>query len=348
MQLHLNLFDDSPQEPTAEELAQARKARKAELEKLRSQQPEARARRRELEKLRLQNPEAREHRNELQRARYDANREKKRAYAREWMHNNGAKVSVWRKDFRRRLKQQVIDAYGGSCACCGETVFEFMTIDHTLGDGAEHRREIKGVGASFRVYRDLIQRGFPEGYQILCVNCNVSRGRYGYCPHRPGDRCEVFATRAKPRKDPTEYLREAEGADSETLRRLRNNAYMQAWNAENRERVNGQRRERRRQRRATVIAAYGGACACCGETAYEFLCIDHTNADGAAHRKALNENSGADKTYRDIIKRGFPPEFRCLCYNCNTTRGFYGYCPHKPSDPSGVPPSKRHLNGTPE
>jgi hypothetical protein len=30
----------------------------------------------------------------------------------------------------------------------------------------------------------LKRRGYPqEGYTILCFNCNLSRGFFGYCPH---------------------------------------------------------------------------------------------------------------------------------------------------------------------
>jgi hypothetical protein len=86
----------------------------------------------------------------------------------------------------RALKQAVIDAYGGSCECCGEATFEFLTIDHIDGSGHKHR---KLVGKGRNVYRDLQQRGFPkEGFRLLCFNCNIARGFYGYCPHHPEDR----------------------------------------------------------------------------------------------------------------------------------------------------------------
>ena len=83
----------------------------------------------------------------------------------------------------RDLKREVVSAYGGKCVCCGEAHIEFLTIDHTDGGGAAHRaRQGKGRG----IYRDLQRRGFPkDGYQCLCLNCNISLGFYGYCPHRP-------------------------------------------------------------------------------------------------------------------------------------------------------------------
>lgn len=83
----------------------------------------------------------------------------------------------------RALKAEVVAAYGGKCACCGEATLEFLTIDHTNGDGAEHRRK---VGKGKKIYADLKAMGFPkDGYQVLCFNCNICLGFYGYCPHRP-------------------------------------------------------------------------------------------------------------------------------------------------------------------
>ena len=34
-----------------------------------------------------------------------------------------------------------------------------------------------------------------------------------------------------------------------------------------------------KKRRQLVLEYYGGACVCCGETAYEFLEVDHRNGD---------------------------------------------------------------------
>lgn len=82
----------------------------------------------------------------------------------------------------RDVKSAAIAAYGGECACCGEAGYEFLTIDHPKGDGQEHR---KAVGNGTAVYWDLKKRGYPAEYRLLCMNCNHSRGMYGYCPHNP-------------------------------------------------------------------------------------------------------------------------------------------------------------------
>jgi hypothetical protein len=82
----------------------------------------------------------------------------------------------------RRLRSEAIDAYGGQCACCGEAQIEFLQVDHIHDDGALHRREL---GYS-EIYAWLRARSWPEGFQVLCANCNWAK-RFGACPHRGGD-----------------------------------------------------------------------------------------------------------------------------------------------------------------
>ena len=82
---------------------------------------------------------------------------------------------------KRKLRQKVLGHYGGKCTCCGEASQEFLAIDHTNGDGSQHRREI-GIGG-YRIYYWLKKNDFPENFRILCHNCNQAYGIYGYCPH---------------------------------------------------------------------------------------------------------------------------------------------------------------------
>lgn len=80
----------------------------------------------------------------------------------------------------------------------------------------------------------------------------------------------------------------------------------------------------KRKRKAELIAAYGGKCDCCGESAWEFLQIDHVNGGGAQHRKTLTVHMASH-----LKSLGYPKEgYRLLCANCNFSMGKYGYCPH--------------------
>ncbi len=71
----------------------------------------------------------------------------------------------------RRLRQQVIEEYGGKCTQCSEEDSERLCIDHVNNDGAIQRRKIKGG-----FYWWLKKHGFPKDrYQLLCFNCNQKK-----------------------------------------------------------------------------------------------------------------------------------------------------------------------------
>jgi hypothetical protein len=78
-----------------------------------------------------------------------------------------------------------MDAYGGRrCACCGETEFLFLSIDHIHGGGNRDRKE-KKVSGGLTFYRWLKRAGWPPGFQILCMNCQFGRKHNGgVCPHQ--------------------------------------------------------------------------------------------------------------------------------------------------------------------
>lgn len=83
------------------------------------------------------------------------------------------------REKRKRIREEVIQHYGGRCACCGESQFEFLTIDHIHGGGTKHRESLGGANY---FYNWLIKNNFPEGFQVLCMNCNWAK-RFGRCPH---------------------------------------------------------------------------------------------------------------------------------------------------------------------
>jgi hypothetical protein len=60
---------------------------------------------------------------------------------------------------------------------------EFLTLDHVNGGGNQHRRELNVRGKHF--FEWLVRHGFPNDppLRVLCMNCNWSLGRLGYCPH---------------------------------------------------------------------------------------------------------------------------------------------------------------------
>lgn len=53
------------------------------------------------------------------------------------------------------------------CRRCGETDDRVLNIDHINGGGRIHQRMVSNV------YQDLVNRKFPDGFQVLCQNCNI-------------------------------------------------------------------------------------------------------------------------------------------------------------------------------
>jgi hypothetical protein len=102
---------------------------------------------------------------------------------RRWLAANPEAARKHDREWYATYKAQVFDHYGHACACCGAA--DNLTIDHVDGDGGRHREEI-GEG-SRTLYRWLIARGFPAGFQVLCFPCNRSKGSGDRCrlDHRP-------------------------------------------------------------------------------------------------------------------------------------------------------------------
>jgi hypothetical protein len=95
------------------------------------------------------------------------------------------KVKKWAFDSNQKLRIEVIGKYSNGsfmCACCGESNMKFLTIDHINGGGNKERKELKKLGTAF--YTSLRLRKYPEGYQVLCFNCNMAKGIYKVCPHK--------------------------------------------------------------------------------------------------------------------------------------------------------------------
>lgn len=86
----------------------------------------------------------------------------------------------------RALRVKVLSRYSGGgnpkCACCGVTNLEFLSLDHINGGGRQHRKTVK-----IRWWEWLRKNKYPEGFRVLCHNCNQSIGIYGYCPHQTDD-----------------------------------------------------------------------------------------------------------------------------------------------------------------
>jgi hypothetical protein len=104
-------------------------------------------------------------------------------------------------------------------------------------------------------------------------------------------------------------------------------AYRKKWYAVNREDQIRKHKETTRLRKLKVLEHYGKDCVCCGESNWECLTIDHMNGGGTKHREETKRFGTG--FYMWLIKNNFPEGYQTLCWNCNCSRGQYGYCPHQ-------------------
>jgi len=76
------------------------------------------------------------------------------------------------KEYRDSLRLEILDAYSnGSIACvrCGYGDVRALDLDHVNHNGGNHRKK---AGTTYDIYTELKRDNFPEGYQVLCRNCN--------------------------------------------------------------------------------------------------------------------------------------------------------------------------------
>ena len=89
-----------------------------------------------------------------------------------------------RNRYNKKLRLLIFNYYSNNkleCACCGEKEYGFLSLDHINGGGNTHRKEI---GFGTQLYCWIIKNNYPPIFQILCYNCNLSKGFLGECPHK--------------------------------------------------------------------------------------------------------------------------------------------------------------------
>lgn len=106
---------------------------------------------------------------------YNRDNKEKRAKYRE---ENKESIVAYHSSYYKNKRDKFLFLYGCICVCCGEDQAEFLTIEHKLGQIGKKKE------SSFRAYTKAITEYRPDLYEILCMNCNHARGRYGKCPHQ--------------------------------------------------------------------------------------------------------------------------------------------------------------------
>jgi len=112
---------------------------------------------------------------------YEANRERHREAGRRYWMKHKKRLNKIQRELLKGLRCEFINAYGGKCQCCGESEKMFLTIEHINGRGSEERKRL----GSYQLLVKLRRLGWPkENHTILCFNCNLSKGFFGFCPHK--------------------------------------------------------------------------------------------------------------------------------------------------------------------
>ena len=103
------------------------------------------------------------------------------------------------KYYSKRLSNSNIPC----CNCCGENFHvDFLAIDHIRGSKQmDLEPELKKLKYSSKLkgmnlHRWIIRNNFPDGFQILCTNCNFAKGmkkNNNKCPHERIRKEETFA-----------------------------------------------------------------------------------------------------------------------------------------------------------
>ena len=121
-----------------------------------------------------------EEQRERSREYYHKNREKVLERVRLHYQENKEKIKEWHRNYADagyrakwylKKKLEILSHYSNGsmrCAYCGFDDIRALSIDHIDGGGAPHR---KMTGND--IYGWLKRNGFPEGYQVLCMNCQL-------------------------------------------------------------------------------------------------------------------------------------------------------------------------------
>lgn len=80
--------------------------------------------------------------------------------------NRRTRISEQRAATRQKLRQALLDMFGGVCAYCGFNDTRALHLDHIDGGGVIENKKMGNLA----VYRKAL--GGAPGYQLLCANYN--------------------------------------------------------------------------------------------------------------------------------------------------------------------------------
>lgn len=195
-----------------------------------------------------------------------------------------------------KLRHEVMDFLGGECNCCKIKDYNYLSIDHVDGGGIEDRNKYNKWSKYLKSILDIPKEEVGKKYQILCYNCNCTKGFYGKCPHN---------------FDLTQKL---ELFDMDEVE-------------EDRQRYLTARKIMKLKLKLETIKYYGGECIICNEVNPLFLVLDHINNNGN-----LDGKKKGVVLFQYLRKLGYPGKddlLQVLCYNCNSKKEYIDVRRHK-------------------
>jgi len=224
-----------------------------------------------------------EHRLEYLRVNKDKRLESKRQYYYKNIDESKRKVL----ERHRKIRTEIINHYSNGtmkCNKCGESIQEFLEVDHINGGGRKHKKSENITN----MYTYLKTNKFPEGYQILCANCNI----------------EKVVLEAK--------LRSETGTKSQK--------YMYTYRQKRKLNVFSHY--------MTDGEIKCACPNCNENNINKLCLDHINNGGTAHRKKLLEEGFAGNNMYLWVKQNNYPPLFRILCINCNKSLGNRGYCPH--------------------
>lgn len=105
-----------------------------------------------------------------QRRHYYLHREKRLKLNAKWRLEHREQLLSRRRSDRQSLKHEVLAHYSGDppkCQRCGFQDIRALSVGHIRGNGKKHRMQI----GQLNLHEWLKRQGYPEGFQVLCMNC---------------------------------------------------------------------------------------------------------------------------------------------------------------------------------
>jgi len=103
-----------------------------------------------------------------------AHREQDRTWHKEWRSKHRDHFNYTRRLLDAKIRLRILRHYSPNlaCAACGYRDIRALSLDHINRNGREMRARL---GSHERQW--IIKNNFPEGYQVLCMNCQFIKDK---------------------------------------------------------------------------------------------------------------------------------------------------------------------------